>query len=88
MSKYSPLVHGWEMSAIVEADEKGRILLPIEVRRKFRARRYKVTAREDRIEIQPLVGVKELKGKYRDIITGEWDELEEKGAEFVEAGRR
>ena len=73
---------------MVEADSKGRVLLPIEVRRKFRAKRFKVTAKEESIELRPVVGVEELKGKYRDLIGAEWEELEEKGEEFVAAGRR
>ena len=76
------------MSAVVEADEKGRILLPIELRRKLKAKRFKVTARGTKIELQPVTDVRELKGKYRDLIGSEWEVLEEKGEEFVSAGRR
>jgi len=76
------------MSVVVEADEKGRILLPIEVRRRFKAKRFKITAKDGKIELQPLAGVKELKGKYRRIIPAEWDELEEMGEAYVSAGNR
>ena len=86
--KYFPPVHRWEMSVVVEADDKGRILLPIEVRRKFKAKRYRLTTKEDRLELQPLVSLKELKGKYKDTIRAEWDELEEKGEDLVSTGKR
>ena len=76
------------MSAVVEADVKGRILLPIEVRRKFKAKRYRLTTKEDRLELQPLVNLEELKGKYRNTIRTEWDELEERGEDLVSTGKR
>jgi len=85
---YFPRVFRWEMSAIVEADEKGRILLPIEVRRKFNARRFEVTAKGEEIVLKPVARLEELKGKYREIIKADWEELEEKGEALVESGRR
>ena len=75
------------MSAIVEADEKGRILLPIEMRRKLKSRRFKVTAKGVKIELESIADVLELKGKYREVIASEWEELEEKGEELVSTGR-
>jgi len=76
------------MSSVVEADEKGRILIPLEVRRKFKTRRFKLTTKKDHFELQPLPVVEELKGKYRSIIKSEWDQLEEKAEEIVSKGRR
>ncbi len=76
------------MSVVVEADEKGRILLPKEMRRRFGTRRYKVTAKPDHLELQPLESVEKLKGKYRNTIKSEWRELEEKAEDFVAQGRR
>jgi len=76
------------MSAVVEADEKGRILIPIEMRRKFGTRRFKVSAKGDHLELQPLATAEELKGKYRSMIKSEWEELEEKAESLVSRGRR
>jgi bifunctional DNA-binding transcriptional regulator/antitoxin component of YhaV-PrlF toxin-antitoxin module len=76
------------MSAVVEADEKGRILLPIEMRRKFGTRRFKVSAKGDHLELEPLATVEELKGKYRSLIRSEWEELEEKSERLVSQCRR
>ncbi len=76
------------MSVVVEADEKGRIMLPIEMRRKFAAKRYKVTVRSDTIELEPLVSVASLRGKYRRIITSDWEQLEEKAETMVSHGER
>jgi bifunctional DNA-binding transcriptional regulator/antitoxin component of YhaV-PrlF toxin-antitoxin module len=76
------------MNAIVEADEKGRILLPIELRRKFNSKRFEVTTKAEEIILKPVAGIEELKGKYRTIIKSDWEELEERGEDFVEKGRR
>jgi bifunctional DNA-binding transcriptional regulator/antitoxin component of YhaV-PrlF toxin-antitoxin module len=76
------------MSAVVEADEKGRILLPIEMRKRFATRRFKVTPKGDRLELEPLAPVEALKGKYRNVIKSEWEQLEDKAESLVSQGRR
>jgi bifunctional DNA-binding transcriptional regulator/antitoxin component of YhaV-PrlF toxin-antitoxin module len=76
------------MTAIVEADSKGRVLLPIEMRRKLRAKRFKITDMGGHLELEPLADPRVLRAKYKDKITGEWDELEEKGEEYVSTGKR
>ena len=76
------------MTAIVETDAKGRILLPIEMRRKMRAKRFKVTDKGQHLELEPLADARILRAKYKDKIRGEWDELEEKGEEYVLNGKR
>lgn len=76
------------MSAVVQADEKGRILLPAAMRRKMGSKRFKVMAVEDHLELHPLPSVQSLKGKYKGIIKSEWEELEEKAEELVSKGKR
>ena len=76
------------MSIVVEEDEKGRILLPLEIRRKFRTKRFKLILKKEKLELEPLTEVSELKGKYKQIIKGDWEELEEKSEEFVSKGKR
>lgn len=76
------------MSAVVETDSKGRILIPAEMRRRLHTNRFKVTEKGALLELEPLPRPKELRGKYRRIIKSEWDQLEEKGEEFVEGQRR
>ena len=82
------LYTGGNLSAVVESDEKGRILLPIEMRRKLKSRRFKVTAKGDFLELHPLVGIEELRGKYRGLIHSEWEDLEDKAEEMVSHGAR
>jgi bifunctional DNA-binding transcriptional regulator/antitoxin component of YhaV-PrlF toxin-antitoxin module len=76
------------MSIVVEADEKGRILLPMEIRRRIRAKRFRVTTRGESIELQPLKSPDVLQGKYRRLIKLEWEELEERSEDFVAKGQR
>ncbi len=76
------------MSAVVEADEKGRILLPAKIRRRLKTKRFKVTSKGNRVELEPLTAVEELRGKYRSLIKSEWDELEEKAEELISKGRK
>jgi bifunctional DNA-binding transcriptional regulator/antitoxin component of YhaV-PrlF toxin-antitoxin module len=73
----------WDMSAIVELDEKGRVLIPAEIRNKIRSRRFKVSTRGKVVELEPLPSLDQLRGKYRDLIKEGWEELEEAGEEFV-----
>jgi len=75
-------------TVVVEEDNKGRILLPAEIRRRFKAKRFKLTPKGNRLELEPLTEVEELKGKYRDLIKKDWDDLEEKAEELVSKGRR
>jgi bifunctional DNA-binding transcriptional regulator/antitoxin component of YhaV-PrlF toxin-antitoxin module len=84
----SPRWESGTMTVVVEEDRKGRILLPLEIRKRFATRRFKVTAKGDSLVLEPLASVQELKGKYRQIIRSEWSELEEKGEEYVSKGRR
>ena len=71
------------MSAIVEVDEKGRVLIPAEIRRKVRGRRFRVSTRGNVVELEPLADLEALKGKYRRSIRSDWAELEEKGEDLV-----
>ena len=41
-----------EMSAVAETDDKGGILTPSELRSRFKTRRYRITAKKDKFELQ------------------------------------
>jgi bifunctional DNA-binding transcriptional regulator/antitoxin component of YhaV-PrlF toxin-antitoxin module len=76
------------MGIVVEEDEKGRILLPLEIRRKFRTKRFKLVEKKEKLELEPLREVSELKGKYKKLIKSEWDELEKRSEALVAKGKR
>lgn len=73
---------------MVETDKKGRILIPREFRRKIKARRFKMTAVGDKIELEPIENSQDLRGKYRTSIKSDWEKLEEMGEDYVAQGRR
>ena len=81
--KYHPHVGWWEMSAVVELDEKGRVLIPAEIRRRVKSRRFKISSRGNVVELEPLESAESLRGKYRDLIKHDWEELEEMGEDYV-----
>jgi DNA-binding transcriptional regulator/RsmH inhibitor MraZ len=71
------------MAAVIEADKKGRILLPREFRRRNKSKRFKMTILGDKIELQAIKSPSELRGKYKNLIKSEWEDLEAKGEDFV-----
>lgn len=73
---------------LVELDKKGRILLPAEIRRNFKTRRFALRVDGERIELLPLPDLGSLRGKYRDAIKSCWKELEERAERLVVEGRR
>jgi bifunctional DNA-binding transcriptional regulator/antitoxin component of YhaV-PrlF toxin-antitoxin module len=69
------------MSVVVESDERGRILLPSEMRRKFKTRRFKITAKKNHLVLEPLKDIAQLNQKYKNLIKSDWEVLEEEGEE-------
>ena len=69
--------------AMVEADGKGRILIPLEIRRRMGTSRFEVVVVEEHLELYPVPSSRSVKGKYKDVIRGEWEELEEKAEELL-----
>ena len=76
------------MSLVVEADERGRILIPSEIRRRYKTKRYKMTPKKDHLELEPLDDVDHLYLKFAGKIKSDWETLEEKSEDFVSKGRR
>ena len=73
---------------MVETDQRGRILIPSEIRRKFKTRRYKMTPKKNHLELEPFEDVDELYLKFAGKLEADWETMEEKGEEFVSKGRR
>jgi len=76
------------VGAVVELDEKGRILIPSAIRKAVKSRRFELKVKEDRIEMVALPDVKDIKGSCKGIVKSSWVELEEKTERFVTEGRR
>jgi hypothetical protein len=58
------------------------------MRRELQSNRFKVTEKGGRLELEPLPRARDLRGKYRKLIKTDWEELEERGEEFVSKQRR
>jgi len=73
---------------LVELDKKGRILLPAEVRKNFKTRRFALRVDRERIELLPMPDLGSLRGKYKSSIKPSWGELEERAEQLVIWSRR
>lgn len=76
------------VGTVVELDDKGRILIPLPIRRAVKARRFELRVRGGRIEMLPLPDPKDVKGSCKGIVKSTWAELEEKAESFITEGRR
>lgn len=76
------------MGTVVEMDSKGRILLPKELRKNIKNRRFEVVSGTGVIKLIPLPDIESLRGKYRKLIKYDWNELENRAEKFVSAGKR
>ncbi len=76
------------MTLEVEMDSKGRVLLPANVRREVKARRFSLDVKEGRILLEPLPDPERVRGKYRRLLKVSMEELEEAQEKFVTSGRR
>lgn len=76
------------MGIVVEMDKRGRVLLPRELRKTLTNRRFEIVSEKGSIRLIPLPDVESLRGKYRDLIRSDWEELEERVEKFVTSGKR
>ena len=76
------------MAVEVEMDSKGRVLLPANVRREVRGRRFSLDVKGGRILLEPLPDPESVRGKYKHLLKISIDELEEAQEKFVTSRRR
>ena len=75
---------------IVSMDDRGRVLIPKDIRRKIRARFFTVELMDDgSIVLRPIANdVLKLAGKFKDLIKyRNIEELEEKQEEYIRKKR-
>ena len=75
---------------IVSMDDRGRILIPRDIRRRVRAKFFTIELMDDyTIVLKPITNdVLELAGKFKNLLKYEdMEELEEKQEEFVRRER-
>ena len=70
---------------IVSMDDRGRVLIPKEIRRKVKTKLFTVELIEGSIVLKPLTSeILELAGKFKDLLEHRsMDELEEIQEEFL-----
>ena len=76
---------------VVSMDDRGRILIPKDVRRKVRTKLFTLELMDDgTIVLKPVASeVLGLAGRFKGLVKyGSLEELEEKQEEFVRKGRR
>ncbi len=76
------------MTVEVEMDSKGRVLLPANVRREVKARRFSLDVKGGRIFLEPLPDPERVRGKYKRLLKVSMEELEETQEKYVTYGRR
>ncbi len=75
---------------IVSMDDRGRILIPKEIRGKVKTRLFTVELVEDTIVLKPIANeVLELAGRFKDLLAHKSiEELEENQEEFLRKSGR
>jgi DNA-binding transcriptional regulator/RsmH inhibitor MraZ len=76
------------METTVEMDSKGRLLVPAEIRRNVKSRRFTLRTCEGRLELVPLPEPERVKGKHRGLLKVGLEELEKEQEKFIVEGRR
>ena len=73
----------------VEIDNKGRVLLPSEVRKKMKARRFELRVDKNSIIMECLPDPESVRGKYKDLLKGKsMSEIEEDQERLISKNTR
>jgi len=62
--------------------------LPSEVRRKLAARRFALKLKRGKLELEPPLTPESVRGKYRGLLKGDLEEIEEMQERFLLEGKR
>ena len=74
----------------VELDRKGRVIIPSQVRKKVRARRFELTVENNsKIVMESLPGPEAVRGKYKGLFKGKSiEQVEEDQERFIRLHKR
>ena len=67
----------------VELDPKGRVLIPAEIRRELKVRRFRAKVSHGRIVLEPVIKAESVRGKYKGLLKVSAEELEERQERFL-----
>ena len=76
------------MGIEVSLDSRGRLLLPSEIREEMGTRRFMLSKREGRLELEPIPEPESVRGKYRGLLGKDISRVEEDQERFIGEGRR
>jgi len=73
----------------VEIDRKGRVLLPSEVRKRMRTRRFELRVEDNSVIMEGLPDPESVRGKYKGLLKGKSiSRIEEDQERFVSQNKR
>jgi len=67
----------------VELDPKGRVLIPAEIRRELKVRRFRAKVSHGKIVLEPVIKAESVRGKYKGLLKVSAEELEERQERFL-----
>ena len=67
----------------VELDPKGRVLIPAEIRRELKVRRFRAKVSHGKIVLEPIIKAESVRGKYKGLLKVSTEELEERQERFL-----
>jgi len=75
------------VGTIVSLDSRGRLLLPADIRAQFGTRRFLLTRKEGRLELEPIPEPGKVRGRYKGLVRKDLASLEEDQERFLREGR-
>jgi bifunctional DNA-binding transcriptional regulator/antitoxin component of YhaV-PrlF toxin-antitoxin module len=66
----------------VKLDRKGRVLIPADIRRELKARRFRMKVSHGKIILEPVIKAESVKGKYKGLLRVSM-KLEEQQERFI-----
>jgi len=75
------------MGVEVSLDSRGRLLLPAEIRSELGARRFILSKKQGRLELEPIPEPEKVRRKYEGLIKKDIARLEEDQERFLRGGR-
>ena len=67
----------------VELDPKGRVLIPAEIRRELKVRRFRAKVIHGKIVLEPVIKEESVRAKYKGLLKVSTEELEERQERFL-----
>ena len=67
----------------VELDPKGRVLIPAEIRRELKVRRFRAKVSHGKIVLEPIIKAESVRGKYKGLLKVSAEKLEEQQERFL-----